>query len=216
MNDEQAFARVAAFLSGASLQAARHEVQRVKGLKPPDPADTDRALALQRWLDAGAVLYPSLGPDGAAPRPWRRTEIDGCRVVHEFVALCGEWEINGRGWVTDDGRSALLERLELALSSVRWGYGSASGSRRGGRGALRQRAFVDERQGSAVAPLPHRSVALRGGAGCVGLAHERGPAGRGEPPDVPVLAGSSPNGDEFSPLNETAAAAVGVHSARRH
>ena len=58
------------------------------------------------------------------------TEIDGVKVVHEFEVLWHQWECDGYGWVTEDGRawltthgrrfeaetSELLERMEAALS----------------------------------------------------------------------------------------------------
>ena len=63
----------------------------------------------------------------------KQTEIDGSKVVHEFTVLWHEWECDGYGWVTDDGRAwltshggppyeagttALLDRMDEALSSV--------------------------------------------------------------------------------------------------
>ena len=34
----------------------------------------------------------------------KRNEIDGVRVIHEFKMYHHEWEADGYGWVTDDGR----------------------------------------------------------------------------------------------------------------
>ena len=62
----------------------------------------------------------------------QRTEIDGQKVIHEFKVLWHQWECDGWGWITDDGRawlsnhgrvheaetSELLERMAEALSSV--------------------------------------------------------------------------------------------------
>ena len=63
----------------------------------------------------------------------QRTEIDGRKVVHEFTVLWHEWECDGYGWVTADGRAwltshggdpyeaettDLLDRMDEALSSV--------------------------------------------------------------------------------------------------
>ena len=74
------------------------------------------------------------------------------RIVHEFVVLWHEWECDGYGWVTEDGRvylsthgnifeaptSEVLERLEAALllrrrypQSARAGHRGA-GERRDG------------------------------------------------------------------------------------
>ena len=67
---------------------------------------------------------------GKAADTMKFTEIDGVRIVHEFVVLWHEWECDGYGWVTEDGRvylsthgnifeaptSEVLERLEAALS----------------------------------------------------------------------------------------------------
>ena len=63
----------------------------------------------------------------------RYTEIDNSKVIHEFTVLWHEWECDGYGWVTEDGRAwltshggppyeteatALLERMDVALCSV--------------------------------------------------------------------------------------------------
>ena len=63
----------------------------------------------------------------------KHTEIDGRKVIHEFVVLHHEWECDGYGWVTDDGRAwltthggppceadaaKLLHRMDAALTSV--------------------------------------------------------------------------------------------------
>ena len=63
----------------------------------------------------------------------KQTKIDGRKVVHEFTVLWREWECDGYGWVTEDGRawltshgrppyeagtSALLDRMDEALSSA--------------------------------------------------------------------------------------------------
>ena len=60
------------------------------------------------------------------------TEIEGVKVVHEFEVLWHEWECDGYGWVTEDGRTwltthgsryeanaaELLDRMDAALSSA--------------------------------------------------------------------------------------------------
>ena len=63
----------------------------------------------------------------------KRKKIDGQKVIHEFPVLWHEWECDGYGWVTEDGRawltthgsepyeapnSELLERMEVALATV--------------------------------------------------------------------------------------------------
>ena len=62
----------------------------------------------------------------------KETEINGHKVVHEFTVLWHEWECDGYGWVTDDGRAwltshggtyeagtiDLLDRMDEALSSI--------------------------------------------------------------------------------------------------
>ena len=60
-----------------------------------------------------------------------RTEIDGAKVVHEFIVLWHRWECDGYGWITEDGRvwftthgsepfevesEELLERMEETLA----------------------------------------------------------------------------------------------------
>ncbi|MCY4634745.1 MAG: hypothetical protein OXG04_09630 [Acidobacteria bacterium] len=65
-------------------------------------------------------------------RAVRVTEIEGVKVVHEFEVLWHEWECDGYGWVTEDGRAwltthgsryeadaaELLGRMDAALSSA--------------------------------------------------------------------------------------------------
>ena len=68
--------------------------------------------------------------NGEAAGKMQFTEIDGVKVVHEFIVLWHLWECDGYGWVTEDGRvylsthgkifeapdSEVIERLEAALS----------------------------------------------------------------------------------------------------
>jgi len=63
MTNEQAITRATNFLSGAALEAAKYEIERIDKLRQPTPADDDRAVALKRWLTTGAVLHVSLGHD---------------------------------------------------------------------------------------------------------------------------------------------------------
>ena len=60
------------------------------------------------------------------------TEIEGVKVMYEFEVFWHEWECDGYGWITEDGRawltthgrrfeaemSELLERMEAALASA--------------------------------------------------------------------------------------------------
>ena len=39
----------------------------------------------------------------------KHTEIDGKKVVHEFLVFWHEWECDGYGWVTEDGRAYLTD-----------------------------------------------------------------------------------------------------------
>ena len=47
----------------------------------------------------------------------KQTEIDGSKVVHEFTVLWHEWECDGYGWVTDDGRAWLTSILSNRTDS---------------------------------------------------------------------------------------------------
>ena len=49
------------------------------------------------------------------------TDIEGVKVVHEFEVLWHEWECDGYGWVTEDGRAWLTtvgELEEVIISEV--------------------------------------------------------------------------------------------------
>ena len=64
----------------------------------------------------------------------KHTEIDGKKVVHEFLVFWHEWECDGYGWVTEDGRAYLTDH----------GAGRTRSDRRAG-GAHERRTRVGDR-----------------------------------------------------------------------